>query len=79
MVGPPGTGKTTIIAAVIAQVIQNDGGVLVTGKTNSSVKQVAETLLRLNICSKYDMKLLVSQEYLPAMGTVMIFRTLAQR
>ena len=62
-VGPPGTGKTTIITAIIAQTLINGGGVLVLGQTNSSVKQVCESLLKNNICGKDQMTLLVSKEY----------------
>ena len=62
-VGPPGTGKTTMITAVVLKALHNNKGVLVMCETNNAVKQVADSLLKNYACSARDMTLLVSREY----------------
>lgn len=62
-VGPPGTGKTTVISAVVAKALCNDKGILVMCETNNAVKQVCDTLLANRVCSSRMLTLLVSKEY----------------
>ena len=61
-VGPPGTGKTTVITEIVRKALAAEKGVLVLGQTNSSVKQVYDSLLKNNVCAESKIKLLVSYE-----------------
>ena len=61
--GPPGTGKTTVLVAVICKLLENGKGVLVLGETNYAVKQVCDSLLKNRICDKSQITLLISKEF----------------
>ena len=61
--GPPGTGKTTVLTAMVARGLASGKGVLVIGETNSSVKQVYYSLQKNNICYDDRMTLIVTKEH----------------
>ena len=63
VVGPPGTGKTTCITAMVTKLLLNGEGVVVLGQTNNCVKEVAQSLLRNSGCPKDVLTLLVSSQY----------------
>lgn len=43
--GPPGSGKTTVICELVAQVVRNGGRVLLCGQTHEAVDNVLERLM----------------------------------
>ena len=61
--GPPGTGKTTVLAAMVGKLLENGKGVLVLSETNYAIKQVCESLLKNKICTRKQITLLVSKEF----------------
>ena len=59
MLGPPGTGKTTTIAAALEYWEDRDQPAWVVAHSNVGVKNIAETLAKRGI----DFKLIVSHEF----------------
>lgn len=57
--GPPGTGKTTTIAAATRIWDIHDCPVWIIAHSNVAVKNIAETLFKRNV----DFKILVSKEF----------------
>lgn len=57
--GPPGTGKTSTIAAVLAHWQSEQKGAWVVAHSNVGVKNIAETLQKRGV----DFKLIVSHEF----------------
>lgn len=57
--GPPGTGKTTVIASAAKVWAQRQQPLYITAHSNVAVKNIAEKLLKENI----DFKLIVSKEF----------------
>ena len=64
VIGPPGTGKTFVMTAVIHTLLVNGKGILVLGQTNGAVKAVYDCLLKNGVCTTRQLTLLVSHEYL---------------
>ena len=64
VIGPPGTGKTFVMTAVIHTLLANGKGSLVLAQTNCAVKAVCDSLLKNGVCTKRQLTLLVSKEYL---------------
>ena len=59
--GPPGTGKTTVIATYVLSMIQaGQRGIWLMAQSNVAVKNIAEKLAKLDI---FDFKLLVSHGF----------------
>ncbi len=58
-VGPPGTGKTSTIAAALQHYERNREPTWVIAHSNVGVKNIAETLVKRNI----DFKVIVSQDF----------------
>jgi hypothetical protein len=59
--GPPGTGKTTVIASFVHFAIsQGQGGIWLTAQSNVAVKNIAE---KLNDTGFTNWKLLVSRDF----------------
>ena len=63
VVGPPGTGESTVITAIVGEALASGKGVIVLGQTNSSVNQVYNSLLENRICGGDSMTLLVGYEH----------------
>jgi DNA replication ATP-dependent helicase Dna2 len=53
--GPPGTGKTTLIAAATCEIANRDGNVLIVSHTNVAVDNALERILELNPTMKDKM------------------------
>ena len=60
--GPPGTGKTTVIAALLSSLLEGSRstGFVVT-QSNVGLKNIAEKLVRVGLT---DWKLLVAADYM---------------
>lgn len=61
--GPPGTGKTTVIAAYVTSIIaasKSDHGVWLVAQSNVAVKNIAEKLASIDF---WEFKVLVSKDF----------------
>lgn len=59
--GPPGTGKTTVIATYVISVIRaGKEGIWLMAQSNVAMKNIAEKLAKLEF---FDFKLLVSRSF----------------
>ena len=64
VVGPAGTGKTSVIAAITQKIIKSGGSVLLTAETNIAVKRMYESLQENNILPHIHKDLFVSYSLL---------------
>lgn len=60
IVGPPGTGKTTVIAAFVRALAASDAPVWVVAQSNVGVKNIAHRLLKDDF---YDWRLIISKDF----------------
>ena len=61
--GPPGTGKTEVIAATVLQVMKAGKGVLLISETNNSVRRIYDSIIRAGVAHTRDIDLLVSYDF----------------
>ena len=62
--GPPGTGKTTTLTAIIENCLHRNQGVLVIAERNFAVNNIYQSVLKNTSAKEEDLHVIVSNEYL---------------
>ena len=63
-IGPPGTGKTTVVSAITSKILSSDeNSVLLVAETNQAVRSMHKNLLQNGVVTESEINLIVSHKY----------------